>query len=162
MGGSQRGNHSSPSTQITLAMKGLKEPPESGLLDVKLTLTIAPEVTIVATGAKSSSVRASLGGGGGSSSHAGSLSSSHAASKMVAKTIEVKVVGRVVDAAVAREIEGVAAGASNRGSPSQVGRRHNATHHLHLHRITYQHTHLISHFIPLLSPPLPPFPEPHR
>ena len=111
--GSQSGGHpSSSTTQITLALKGLKSPPENGLIDVKLILTIAPEVS-----AAVKPVRSTLG----TMSQAGSLTSSHA-SKMVAKTIEVKVVGRVVDVAVAREIEGVAAGgavSNMQGSPNQ-------------------------------------------
>ena len=107
---------SSPSmTQITLALKGLKQLPESGVIDVKLTLTIAPEVSAAAK-------RATINN---QERHrpSGSLISSHA-SKVVAKTIEVKVVGRVVDLATAKEIEGLAAagGTSNmQGSPNQVG-----------------------------------------
>ena len=80
---SDRGNQpfsSSSSTQITLALKGLKQPPESGLIDVKLLLTIAPEV-----GAAVKPARHTLG----TSSQTGSLIGSHAA-KMVAKTIEVR------------------------------------------------------------------------
>ena len=134
---------SSPSmTQITLALKGLKQLPESGVIDVKLTLTIAPEVSAAAK-------RATINN---QERHrpSGSLISSHA-SKVVAKTIEVKVVGRVVDLATAKEIEGLAAagGTSNmQGSPNQVGI---PTHALDR---PSPHTLLLSVF-PISSPCLP-------